>query len=193
MNKRRPCPIGARFGSLTVVDEADPSLATHRRWILRCDCGKTVTRQAGSVLLGNATSCGCQRRRHVGRHPTVPGTRFGRLVVLGDMPGRGARRWLCRCDCGVEKSVSVNEVARGSVLSCGCYQRDVNSGAAKRGSLSKAKREPEVDPVEAVRRRFERLPLCPSCGTKQHRDEEVVYCPNRCDGVITILARKKAP
>jgi hypothetical protein len=199
MSRKMPCIVGTLFGALTVVDETEPSvytcqdgtLARIRRWVLRCDCGKTVVRHASYVRTGYATSCGCKRRRYIGQHPTVPGQRFGRLVVLGDVPGRGARRWHCRCDCGAEKSVSVNEVTRGSVLSCGCYQRDVNSGRAKRGAYTAMEREPEIDPVEAVRRQFERLPLCPSCGTRQRRDEEIVYCPNRCDGVITVLSRRK--
>lgn len=51
----------------------------------------------------------------------LTGQRFGRLVVIA-IADRvdGQRRWLCRCDCGVEK-LAVGDRLRGGILrSCGC-------------------------------------------------------------------------
>lgn len=52
----------------------------------------------------------------------IAGQRFGRLTAVRDA-GRspsGARRWLCRCDCGGEKTVEARHLRDGSVTSCRC-------------------------------------------------------------------------
>jgi hypothetical protein len=61
------------------------------------------------------------------------GTRFGRLVVIGDsephiMPnGTKQSRWLCQCDCG-ETTVSVPSIMKsGTKQSCGCLARELSS------------------------------------------------------------------
>lgn len=53
----------------------------------------------------------------------IQGSRFGRLVLIEILPGRGAGlhrlgRW--QCDCGVIKEVSVSRVKNGYAGSCGC-------------------------------------------------------------------------
>jgi hypothetical protein len=59
--------------------------------------------------------------------PMVPGQKFGQFTVLAEAePVRGKqvrRRWLCRCDCGAERSVLVDALRRGKTVSCGCYAR----------------------------------------------------------------------
>lgn len=55
------------------------------------------------------------------------GDRFGQLeLVLEQGMRRGDRRWLCKCDCGVEKVISQGSMASGRVVSCGCYRREMN-------------------------------------------------------------------
>lgn len=60
------------------------------------------------------------------RMQELTGLRFGRLVVLKwshrDLDGR--HRWLCLCDCGNETTCEGHHLKRGSVKSCGCWQRD---------------------------------------------------------------------
>jgi hypothetical protein len=50
------------------------------------------------------------------------GQRFGKLVVLG-LAGKGKRRgkryWLCRCDCGYEKSIEGHSLRNGNTKTCG--------------------------------------------------------------------------
>lgn len=59
------------------------------------------------------------------------GDRFGRWIVLREgrptINNRGAPvRWaLCRCDCGVERSVRVSILNNGMSRSCGCLAREV--------------------------------------------------------------------
>lgn len=46
----------------------------------------------------------------------ITGKRFGALVALSREPGS---RWLCRCDCGNQKSVLIGDLNRGSTTTCG--------------------------------------------------------------------------
>ena len=56
------------------------------------------------------------------------GQRYGMLAVLRrgpDAPQKGGKiktRWLCLCDCGVEKVVLSNNLVSGTATSCGCQQ-----------------------------------------------------------------------
>lgn len=74
------------------------------------------------------------------------GKRFGRYVVLKEMLKRNKFskiQWHCRCDCGVEKIVTGENLKSGSTLSCGCYNRDATKeanykhGCNRRGSTTR--------------------------------------------------------
>lgn len=57
----------------------------------------------------------------------LAGKTFGRLTVIGRTQQTSKSRqirWLCRCICGVEKSVSSGHLKRGTVRSCGCLSRE---------------------------------------------------------------------
>lgn len=51
--------------------------------------------------------------------------RFGRLVVLKDVGNNrhSQSMWLCRCDCGGEKVVSINALRSDMTRSCGCLRK----------------------------------------------------------------------
>ena len=51
------------------------------------------------------------------------GERIGRLTVLVRDDGNGPVRWVCQCDCGHRKSISVSALGR-STHSCGCLERE---------------------------------------------------------------------
>lgn len=72
------------------------------------------------------------------KKPIDNGTRFGRWVVLA-FTGRdrnGQNRWLCRCDCGVEREVTGTNLRRGLSQSCGCLQRERAPGPPIRHGMS---------------------------------------------------------
>lgn len=48
------------------------------------------------------------------------GDRFTRMVVLA----RAGSRAVCRCDCGVVKSIHAHDLTRGATRSCGCWNSD---------------------------------------------------------------------
>lgn len=57
----------------------------------------------------------------------LEGKRFGRLTVMhrvdGGEHGKSVR-WVCRCDCGKEKSVISCDLRSGKTLSCTCLARE---------------------------------------------------------------------
>lgn len=57
------------------------------------------------------------------------GQRFGRLTVIERIPNDklGKAMWICRCDCGTERSVRANCLREGDTRSCGCHQREVRA------------------------------------------------------------------
>lgn len=55
----------------------------------------------------------------------VIGKRFGRLRVIKEVEPKGyKRRYLCKCDCGNEKVVYLDNLSRGMTTSCGCFQKE---------------------------------------------------------------------
>lgn len=63
-------------------------------------------------------------------HNSLIGRRFGRLLVLSrtDRVGKENKlKWLCRCDCGVEKRIQRYNLISGASSSCGCFQREFHT------------------------------------------------------------------
>lgn len=60
----------------------------------------------------------------LGRAVDLSGQRFGKLVVLelSEKSRNGTAKWLCRCECGVEKVLFSTVLKRGQT-SCGCEAR----------------------------------------------------------------------
>ena len=52
--------------------------------------------------------------------PDLVGRRFSAWTVLSRQAGSGATFWICRCDCGVQRSVAHCNLYRGSSTNCGC-------------------------------------------------------------------------
>ena len=51
----------------------------------------------------------------------ISGQRFGNLVaIVRDDSIKQPTRWICRCDCGVKKSILRATLANGESRSCGC-------------------------------------------------------------------------
>lgn len=56
----------------------------------------------------------------------LTGKRFGRLVVIkqGGRTNQNAIMWICECDCGNIKEVSIGHLTFGDTKSCGCLATD---------------------------------------------------------------------
>lgn len=63
----------------------------------------------------------------------VSGQKFGRLTVLSRSENnrRNQARWLCRCDCGREKTVAGRALTGDGTRSCGCLRKEL---AARRAT-----------------------------------------------------------
>lgn len=64
----------------------------------------------------------------------ISGLRKGRLTVLYRLEGQNKRRsamWRCRCDCGNETDLSLNELLHTRTASCGCGKADWGRKMAK--------------------------------------------------------------
>lgn len=56
----------------------------------------------------------------------LTGQRFGRLIALKEGPRNKNNRttWVCKCDCGKEKTILTTQLTRGTTQSCGCLQKE---------------------------------------------------------------------
>lgn len=60
----------------------------------------------------------------------VIGQTYGRLTVLNfsHYTGKHRRHYLCRCSCGVEKTVQATLLRSGNTRSCGCLASEIKNG-----------------------------------------------------------------
>jgi hypothetical protein len=73
---------------------------------------------------------------HLGNPSTQPGMRYGKLTVVELLPPVNCgsywkRPAKCVCDCGREKTVTLNNLRVGNSKSCGKCVRQMNSGCTK--------------------------------------------------------------
>ena len=117
--KEEPGLIGQRFGRYTVIGPDGTAAGGKRRWLCRCDCGKTGSVLESNLKSGHSGSCGCARRRD------LTGSRVGRLTVLersDQYASRGKRRvplWKCRCDCGAVTYNATDTLTNPAQSMCG--------------------------------------------------------------------------
>ena len=126
--------VGDTFGQLRVIEYIDTIyFGRNRRHLYecRCKCGNIVEAYRDALLKGDITSCGCGRRTVF---KDLTGRRFGRWTVLRRAPNKYSKTgksysvmWLCKCDCGVIKSVRSRALLTENSKSCGCLQKDVVS------------------------------------------------------------------
>ncbi len=130
--------IGMRFGMLLVTGVTGTDKWRHAKWECLCDCGKKTIVVGGNMFSGgDKKSCGCLKHREAATSLKLEGQRFGKLVVLKRVRTLGDKesKWLCRCDCGVEKIRSGKNLTYGKTKSCGCMRLAMysNSPILKRG------------------------------------------------------------
>lgn len=75
------------------------------------------------------------------------GMKFGRLTVIkraedAIIPSSGKRvvRYLCKCECGNEKVIRKLHLTNGSIVSCGCYQREILGNRRRKHGYSHKER-----------------------------------------------------
>lgn len=121
---------GQKFGKLTVMERAEnritPKGQSKAAWKCLCECGKEVEVLASNLVRGNTKSCGCSSAEYANKNKYIDltGEKFGKLTVLcrARMKDRNSY-WLCRCECGTEKEISMVALRHGQ-KSCGCAAFD---------------------------------------------------------------------
>lgn len=126
---------GRQFGRLTVISKADEMKinrdgSQRKLWKCSCICGKTKITNTTALTSDSVSSCGCIRKEPPVNFNNLVGRRFGRLTVIsrGVIDKKYQTRWLCRCDCGMEKSFLAADLVRGLTQSCGCLRQLIYSG-----------------------------------------------------------------
>lgn len=111
---------GQKFNSITIISK---SLDNHEdikrnKWICRCDCGKEIKIRI-SQLFDGQKSCGCART------VDLIGHKFGKLIVIKRILDnvKTDSLWLCRCECGKEKTITGSHLRKNLTKSCGCIMR----------------------------------------------------------------------
>lgn len=117
---------GKRFGRLLVIKKGMPVKygETHSKttWICNCDCGSTeVQVVTGSLRNGATTSCGCIKKEDDRQRAIENDAYVGRVypyfqVLRRDF--RDFRRYICKCCCGSEFSISVANINHQKTCSC---------------------------------------------------------------------------
>lgn len=81
----------------------------------------------------------------------LTGQRFGRLAVVKETTAPSGRlAWLCRCDCGAEKTVLSSNLRSGATTSCGCFHKEV---VAKTTTVHGRRKHPMYSVWRAMLRR----------------------------------------
>jgi len=135
--KKRDLPIGKQFNQLTILEEV-PTEEKGRRYVYcLCTCGSKKTVRYDGLKSGSIKSCGClvscksknqiekmiisRRKRELLKAEEYIGRKYNKLKIisLANTEKKG-RFFNVKCDCGKEKTISLNKLKTGHTKSCGC-------------------------------------------------------------------------
>ena len=121
------------------------------------------------------------------------GQKFGMLTVISraESDESGKRRWLCRCDCGAEKTVLGSNLKRGTTVSCGCKRQKDLTGQ-KIGKLTVLERSDQYATRGQRKRQLWKC-LC-DCGEVTYKATDTLTNPDRsmCKACAASYAAGKA-
>jgi len=113
-----PDLTGKRFYKLVVIG-LDKIEKTVKIWKCICDCGNIVCMSSGR--LNRTKSCGCFLRND------LLGKKFNSLTIIKyDNTIDNRAYWICKCDCGKEKSMCGSNVLYGKSKTCGCGKSKIS-------------------------------------------------------------------
>lgn len=119
---------GKKYGMRTVL-----RFLGNQLWECRCECGHIGSTQGYNLKKGKNTCCpqcaGKIKRNN--RNLKMIGKVFGKWMVLKRVQSLRHDKWLCRCECGVERNVYGYSLEAGS--SKGCHScSNIKQGSALR-------------------------------------------------------------
>lgn len=118
---------GQTFGKLVIIAKSgEISSDGSRKWFCVCSCGTQCNYAANKLKNGTVTQCGdCGKANKVNGGPApldLSGKIFGKLIAirrLQEKESDGSFLWNCRCECGIEVSVSVSDLNSAQKTMCG--------------------------------------------------------------------------
>lgn len=119
-----------RFGHWIVLDKApsqsSPSGTSRKMYKCKCDCGTIKNVSATCLRTGKSTNCGCR-----GSY-LKPKETYQEWTVIEKSQERnkhGSQFYLCRCSCGVIRSVRMSDLLNGKSKNCGHSRVILSYGA----------------------------------------------------------------
>lgn len=89
----------------------------NKKWICKCDCGKTISISSTQFKKNKELSCGCVSTKYFAKD--LVGKKFNKWVVLErDYSDVSRTRWFCRCECGGIFSVQGTHLRSGASRMC---------------------------------------------------------------------------
>lgn len=122
--------VGKVFGRLSVKFRVQNDKQGNSYWLTTCDCGNDIVVKGTSLRSQHTSSCGCVSNEIVSQKLTKQfdvGEQIGYFTVIKRADGylgKGAY-WHVVCRCGTEKIVQAESLRNGTIVSCGCYHKEV--------------------------------------------------------------------
>lgn len=123
-----------QFGSLLVLERDKEKIGkvAAAYWLCKCECGNIKSVRSDRLKNGEVTNCGCIKKERPKDTTSLVGKVFGRLTVLerdlSKPTGHGYESyWICRCNCGKEKSILGRQLTSGKTKSCGCLRSEIRT------------------------------------------------------------------
>lgn len=131
--------FGEKFNNLTVIGICDDpkihKLNNKGKTVYKCECDcvdkSIIYTYENSLRTGKMKDCGCHRTRPIIEDAIRTKKKFGRLVIVEQIPSKIKPRYgykirmvKCKCDCGNFTNVELSNLLYGTVLSCGCYKSE---------------------------------------------------------------------
>jgi len=128
--------IGQKFGKLTVISRAENSKFGQAKWNCICECGSLTQSLGFNLRKMRSLSCGCQRllnsqKSKKENQKKIIGKRYYMMEVVG-IDDKKKSTVICKCDCGIIKSISISDFKKGSNKSCGCSSKKFISESLKK-------------------------------------------------------------
>ncbi len=94
-----------------------------------------ICNQVRTVIYNDLIRIGHSLCMSCGQIGDIAGEKFGRWSVTHldiDKTIGGSAYWVCRCECGIIRSITANSLITGNSTSCGCYQKETMLGEGGR-------------------------------------------------------------
>lgn len=142
--------IGKKFNKFTINNVIESKGEKGRLMDCTCDCGNRIITTL-AIVKTSTTFCECQKRDKQKKHI---GEKYNMLTIV-DIDSLDTKNVMVKCDCGNSKSVSLNQLKKEIIKSCGCLVKTKNVTGEKYNMLTitgiaPSKREPSGKLIKRV-------------------------------------------